>query len=165
MATGREREMACCKVPQDNAALCPRCGVKGRLVLRETMESLLTPEARAHLEDKSYYFDRSPQCEMVYFSNEAHSYFTKDELTVRLGIKETEPPIPMCYCFGHTAEFAREEIARTGSTTIPENIEAQIRAGNCLCEVKNPSGACCLGEVNRVIRQIRKELEREPVVE
>lgn len=160
--------MDCCKAPErKNAARaeadrCPQCGAKGRRVSRETMESLLASEARSRLEDTRYYFDRTPECRVVYFSNEPGSYFTKDELTVRVGIKETAPPIPMCYCFGHTAESAREEIARTGRTTIPEKIQAEIRAGNCRCEVKNPSGSCCLGEVNRVIRAILKELEEEP---
>lgn len=26
---------------------------------------------------------------------------TKEMLTVRVGIKETEDPIPLCYCFGY----------------------------------------------------------------
>jgi hypothetical protein len=123
---------------------------------------LLKPAALQRLADEPYYFDRNPECDVIYFSNEARSYFEKGELTVRVGLKETEAPIPLCYCFGHTAESAREEIVSTGRSTMAERITAELRAGKCSCEVKNPSGKCCLGEVNRAIHRIRKELaERE----
>ena len=98
----------CCKLPEPSPAadgLCRRCGQKARSVLRETMESLLKPEARARLADESYFFDRTPSCGVVYFSNEAESYFHKDELTVRVGLKETASPIPLCYCFGRSTRI------------------------------------------------------------
>lgn len=152
----------CCKIPEPVAAAderCQRCGERGRRVLRETMESLLKPETHERLADEPYYFDRSPECDVVYFSNEAQSYFKKDELTLRVGSKETKDPIPLCYCFGHTAESAREEILNSGRSSVAERITAEVQAGNCSCEVKNPSGKCCLGDVNRAIGEIQKELE------
>jgi hypothetical protein len=140
---------------------CRRCGSKGRPVSRKTMQSLLLPEAVVRLEDGPYHFDASPDCDVVYFSNQTDSYFDKNALAVRVGIKEKEPPVPICYCFGHTADSAREEIVRTGRSTVAQRITQEIRAGRCACEVKNPSGSCCLGEVNRVVGRIRTELERE----
>jgi hypothetical protein len=160
--------MDCCRAPETalkaEPALdrCRECGAKGRRVSAETMESLLKPQALARMRDAAYFFDRSPECAVVYFSNDAESYFAKDELTVRVGIKEKDPPTPLCYCFGHTAESARAELVATGRTTIAEKIEAEIRAGNCSCEVTNPSGSCCLGEVHRAIAEIERELSREP---
>lgn len=155
----------CCKVPETSEApdRCRECGATGRRVLEETMESLLKPEALGRKLDVPYYFDRTPGCNVVYFSNAEASYFMKDDLRVRVGIKETESPIPICYCFGHTAESAREEILITGQSTVAASITAEVQAGNCSCEVKNPSGKCCLGDVNRAIRQIQIELEELPV--
>ena len=154
----------CCKLPEPVAApdrRCRRCGQRGRPVLHETMESLLKPEALRRLADEAYFFDRTPECKVVYFSNEAKSYFHKDDLTVRVGMKETESPIPLCYCFGHTAESVREEIVTTGHSTVAERITAEVQAGKCSCEVKNPSGKCCLGDVNRAIQQIQSEVQPE----
>lgn len=150
----------CCKLPAPSPAadgLCRRCGEKARSVLRETMESLLKPEARARLADEPYFFDRTPSCGVVYFSNEAESYFHKDELTVRVGLKETASPIPLCYCFGRSTESVREEIVATGCSTVVERIIAEVKAGHCSCEVKHPSGKCCLGDLHAAIRQIEKE--------
>ncbi len=74
-------------------------------------------------------------------------------------VKETEPPIALCYCFGHTAESVREELVATGRSTVSERITAEVQADNCSCEVKNPSGTCCLGDVNRAVHQIQNELQ------
>ena len=123
------------------------------------MESLLSPTARGCIQPANYYFDRTPSCDVVYFSNEAGSYFEKQELNVRVGIKESEAPIPICYCFGHTVESAREELSVTGRSTVADRIIKEIQAGRCSCETSNPSGACCLGEVNESIRAIVEELK------
>jgi hypothetical protein len=129
------------------------------------MESLLTPEAAGRLSDEPYFFDRTPSCDVVYFSNEAQSYFHKDALTVRVGLKETESPIALCYCFGHTAESVREEILATGRSSVAGRIAAEVQAGNCSCEVENPSGKCCLGDVNHALEQIQEQLEALPVAQ
>jgi len=129
------------------------------------MESLLKPEALERFADAPYFFDRTPLCDVVYFSNEAQSYFDKDELSVRVGLKETESPIALCYCFGHTAESVREEIVAKGRSTTAEMIMAEVQAGNCSCETKNPSGKCCLGEVYGAVQRIQKELSPEELQE
>ena len=80
---------------------------------------------------------------------------------MRVGLKQKESPIARCYCFGYTAEAVREEIVAQGRSTAAETITAEVQARNCSCEVKNPSGKCCLGEVYEAIQQIQKELSRE----
>ena len=154
----------CCETPEAAAGAddrCRQCGETGRLVLRETMESLLKPEALAHLRGAPYYFDRTPGCKVVYFSNEATSYFEKNSLSVRVSSKETDSSVPLCYCFGHTAETVRDEIIATGRSSVTEKIAAEVQAGNCFCEVRNPSGTCCLGDVNRAVHQIENEVRVE----
>jgi len=157
----------CCKVPEPAVEniddRCHRCGEKGRRVLRETMESLLTAEALERLTGEPYYFDRTPDCDVVYFTNQGPSYFDKESLTVRVGLKEKAPPIPLCYCFGHSEESVREEIVTTGRSTVTDRITAEVQADHCACEIKNPSGKCCLGDVSRAVRRIEKELEEQPV--
>ena len=59
----------------------------------------------------------------------------------------------MCYCFGYTEKSIWEEIRRTGRSTAPQTIAAHVKAGRCGCEVNNPGGSCCLGEVNRVVKE------------
>jgi len=135
--------------------LCPQCKMQGRPVERLTLKSLLRPDALARLEVESdYQFCETPACSIVYFAAQSASVYTKDDLAVRVGRKETEDPIPLCYCFGHTKASVREEIQRTGHSTAPASIAAHIKVGRCGCDVNNPSGTCCLGEVNMVIKEL-----------
>jgi hypothetical protein len=100
--------------------------------------------------DTQYYFCEAADCEVVYFAADVEApRFLRKDLMVRIGAKETADPIPICYCFGFTRQDIWEEIRCTGRSTVAERITAEIAAGRCACEVKNPSGKCCLGDVKQ----------------
>lgn len=44
-----------------------------------------------------------------------------------------------------------QELEETGRTTALKEITIHTKAGRCGCEVNNPEGSCCLGNVNRLI--------------
>ncbi len=143
--------------PQNEAltALCPRCARAGRPVETQTLKALLCPDALARLQvETPYLFCATPSCPLVYFAANASSIYDKDEIEVRVGLKETEAPIPLCYCFGHTQGNVREEIERTGASNVIASITGHIRAGRCGCDVNNPSGTCCLGTITRVVKEM-----------
>lgn len=146
----------CCTLPPvHDPGLCMVCGKRGLPVSRKTLEHLLRPESRVALRDVPYYFCQTPECRIVYFSNDPIHRFTKEDLTVRVGMKESEDPIPICYCFNFTERDILEEVKRNGKSRIFEEIAANVKAGLCACEIKNPSGRCCLGNVQRTIRKAR----------
>jgi hypothetical protein len=97
-------------------------------------------------------FCRTPSCEVIYYAVDGRIARKQDAL-VRVGLKETEDPLPLCYCFGFSRADVEREIAQTSSCTIPERIAAEVRAGRCACEIKNPSGVCCLGEVRAAVAE------------
>ena len=132
--------------------VCLECGGHGQAVERMTLKALLRPDALARLDAGGYRFCPTPRCPVVYFGEGAASVYHKPDLKVRVGRKETDSPIPLCYCFGHTVGSVREEIAATGHSTVVAVITAHIQAGRCGCDVNNPSGHCCLGEVNKAVK-------------
>jgi hypothetical protein len=136
---------------------CPACGVVGRPVGDVTLEAILRPEAVAALLPVERRFCRTPSCSVLYYGPDGQRADKADAL-VRVGVKEANDPIPICYCFGFTRADVREEVARTGASTIPARITAEVRAGRCACERKNPGGTCCLGEVNRVVMEVKDAL-------
>jgi hypothetical protein len=95
-------------------------------------------------------------CAVVYFSDQA--VFTKSDLKVRVGIKETADPIPLCYCFDYSRDDIRRDVEAPGKTSVLEEIKAEVQGGFCACEVKNPSGACCLGDITRAIQAAKKRV-------
>jgi len=121
---------------------------------------LLKPESRPRIPlQEEFYFCRTTTCEVVYFRPE-EALFRKEDLAVKVGLKEpNDPAAPVCYCFGWTPEKIWAEVQATGKSTVVDQIKAQVKAGNCYCEVTNPQGSCCLGNVASTIQ---KELARIP---
>ena len=142
-----------CSIPTSEPEVCPSCGKKGKSVPVLTVKSLVRDHTRV-LASVSYSFCRTADCEVVYFSNQAA--FSKPDLKVRVGIKETADPIPLCYCFDYNREDICRDIEATGETSVLEEIKIEVQGGFCACEVKNPSGTCCLGDITRAIQEAKK---------
>jgi hypothetical protein len=133
-------------------SMCPSCGAAGRTVPDRTLRAFLNPEQALPLLAARPRFCRTPACGVVYYAEDGTS-LDKREVPLRIGLKELRDPLPLCYCFGFSRGDVRAEIAATGTTTIPTRIVEEIRAGRCACQVRNPSGACCLADVNRAVEE------------
>jgi len=141
--------------PQDDPQhACINCKGSSRPVTRKTMLLMLKPERFDGVGESEYRFCSAPDCRVVYFTEGDGATFTTDDMRVRVGLKEKADPIPLCYCFGFDEAGARAEIAATGRCTIPQRISALIKQGMCACPARNPSGACCLGEVNKAVKKL-----------
>ncbi len=144
----------CCSVKGSLAAppvaTCTVNGARSKQVDTVTVKSLVR-QLPLGMPNTQYYFCEAQDCEVVYFALDSQApIFRRRDLLVRVGVKETADPIPVCYCFGFTRKDIRDEVVETGHSTVAERITAEVRAGNCACGVKNPSGKCCLGDVTRV---------------
>lgn len=133
-------------------AHCPVAGKRGKPVPLVTLRSLVLPEHAAGAEGREWFFCDLPDCDVVYFTHDGRT-LDKRALRVRVGLKEKEAPRPVCYCFGHTVESIREEIGRIGRSTVAASIKEKVEAGECSCENLNPKGTCCLGDVNKAVKE------------
>jgi hypothetical protein len=152
----------CCSVNAKPGAApavmaCPVNGARCKQVDMLTVKSLVR-HLPLGMPKTQYYFCEAPGCDAVYFPLDARApLFGCGDLTVRVGAKETADPIPVCYCFGFTRKDIQREVVKTGRSTILGRIMTEVKAGNCACEMKNPSGKCCLGDVTRTVRDGRNE--------
>ncbi|MBI4398304.1 MAG: copper chaperone Copz family protein [Candidatus Omnitrophica bacterium] len=140
----------CCKPKRKARAYCPECANEGKPVKRITLENLL--KALSQIEDEPYWFCATFECPAVYFSSSSKSIFHKLDLKVRVGIKESENPIPLCYCFGWNRKKIWDEIRETGNSTAIESITKEVKAGRCFCERSNPQGTCCLANISNAVK-------------
>lgn len=137
--------------------VCPVSHTKGKAVKLVTLKALLRPEALATLEPKlEHFFCPDPTCEVVYFN--AAQRFTTADVKVRVFQKDAALEVPVCYCFGYTRERLAAELKATGSSQASATIDVYIKAGRCGCELNNPQGACCLGNVNREVATLNQGL-------
>src|SRR5216683_4939613 len=146
----------CCSVRDSSNApavmACPVSGTRSKQVDMLTVKSLVR-QLPLGMPNTQYYFCESSDCAVVYFALDAEApRFRREDLVVRVGAKEKADPIPICYCFGFTRQDIWDEIRSTGKSTVAKRITAEVEAGRCACEIKNPSGKCCLGDVTRAAR-------------
>ncbi|ABS25757.1 copper chaperone Copz family protein [Anaeromyxobacter sp. Fw109-5] len=138
---------------------CPRCGEVGRVVGDETIQTILKPGHAEGLLAVERRFCKTAGCSVLYYGADGR-VVEKEAASVRVGVKETDDPAPLCYCFGFSRADVRRQVAERGDSDIPARITAEVRAGRCSCEVTNPSGTCCLGDVNEAVAEAVKALSR-----
>ena len=157
---GREgEELVEATVTSDKSARsrCINCGTAGRSVERQTILHHVRHENLDRVVDSvAYRFCPDPNCTVVYFGD-CGARLTVGDLRELVTAKIVGDKRPICYCFGFTEGDARQEIARTGTSTLSAQISRLIKAGMCACEVRNPSGECCLGQVKQTVKRLSEE--------
>jgi Zinc binding domain len=139
------------------ATACPECGQTGQPVQGQTVKALLAVTLRA-VRDADYLFCRAQTCPVVYFSSDGRHSFTVGDVRERVFQKEPEAAdMPICYCFRHTVGDLRTGSAEARAAIL-EDINTGIEVGQCACDLRNPQGSCCLGNVRILVRQFDRRV-------
>lgn len=156
---------AACDLPAQNFKLsprainaCPECGNAGKAVQGQTVKLLLSVSLRL-LQDGNYLFCRTQSCPVVYFSTDSKQVFMVEQVREQVYQKGPDTKdVLVCYCFYHTVgELSVAPPDR--HVAIINDINTGINTGQCACDLRNPQGSCCLGNVRALI----KRLEKPPV--
>lgn len=140
-------------------AVCPTNGKAGKPIDTQTVKSMLMLPLTA-IRQTQYYFCREADCPTVYYSKDGTQTFTETDLRERVYQKhEQDENVLVCYCFQYSPARIREELRAAGKTTVSDSIHLGIQAGQCACDIRNPQGSCCLGNVNSLIKRIQKEMD------
>jgi len=150
---------ACCEpgTMADRQA-CPSCGVAGRPLARPTVQALLEPLALRRLRESGLSFCATSTCPVVYFGVD-QSFLASD---VRVPVWQKEPvgDRMICYCFGENETDIRTEHEIGGVSDAVSCVRQHIAAGRCACEVRNPRGTCCLGDVIAAVKRIQDSVAK-----
>src|SRR5439155_7474024 len=129
------------------------CGERGAPVQLQTVKALLTEAALRRLQLTPYRFCGNRTCDVVYFGD-AGERFGSHGLRLPVWQKEPVGARLLCYCFGETEAVIRAELVEYGQTAVVDRIREHIAAQRCACDIRNPSGACCLGDVMAAVTHI-----------
>jgi hypothetical protein len=154
----------CCSKPAPadthHVTACGVCLMSGARVASSTVKALLTEVALRRFEPADYRLCSSAGCDVTYYADRGPTFSTRD-VRARPWRKEPRGARTVCYCFGENEADIADEFERTGSSRAVERVRAHIRAGRCACEVRNPSGACCLGDVSAAVERMRQQISKE----
>ena len=133
---------------------CPDCLRTGKPVNPLTLKALLAVPL-TEVREVDYGFCRTQDCPVVYYSADGQQRFLERDLRERVSQKHpADEDVFVCYCFRHTLQSIRREAAATGESTVVAAITAGIKAGQCACDIRNPQGSCCLGNVRTVVASL-----------
>lgn len=146
-------DCCCSSVAESGAVPCATCPERGAPVQLQTVKALLTEVALRRLQVTHYRFCAHPACETVYFGDAGDRFCTND-IRVPVWQKQPDGVRLLCYCFGETDAGIRSELVEHGRTNVVERIREHIAAQRCACDIRNPRGACCLGDVMAAVKRI-----------
>ncbi len=136
-----------------HAVQCPQCGVAGRTVAIQTVRALVTVSLR-NLEPDGYRFCANPDCAIVYYTDKHLQSISSDQIRELVYQKAAgREHTLICYCFQHTVGALRFGDGAQ-RTLILADIRLGIREGQCACDMRNPQGRCCLGNIQHLIQQV-----------
>jgi hypothetical protein len=146
------------RMPRVEAAACPTNQRIGRRVDSLTLKALLAVSL-TEVRPIEYRFCREADCPTVYYSADGTQCFEESALRERVFQKHpTDDDVWICYCFRHTLGTLRAELAETGNSMVVEAITAAIQAEQCACDIRNPQGTCCLGNVRAAVKKLKAGL-------
>ena len=143
----------CCNIDNASAVACPACGETGPVVGAAPV--------RAHRSDAAegaWQHCATVGCRVVFHLN--GEAVTERDVVAQVGVKGTDKPEPVCFCFAHTREaIAVDLVEHDDTSTIKDSIKVAVADGLCACEHLNPDGSCCLAAVHRTIKSMRADTD------
>ena len=119
----------------------------------QTVKALLSVTLR-EVQSSEYLFCRNEICPVVYFSADGQQSFTTEHIRELVYQKQPDrDDVFICYCFRHTVGELRAA-SHVTRASILEDINAGIAADQCACDLRNPQGSCCLGNVRERIKRL-----------
>ena len=146
----------CCTVPAETNApgVCPRCDSRGQSVAWRTVAALTNVAVPPR---QNFWLCRDADCDVVYFGD-AGSCLGLSDLRVEPGFKASSKDHLVCYCFLYRRADIETELRKASKSTVFDRIQEEVKARNCVCDVRNPTGLCCLREVREETARLREAL-------
>jgi hypothetical protein len=135
---------------------CPVSNKPGKAVQIQTVKAQLKVSLRL-VRETEYFFCVDKDCPVVYFSADGVQTFTVDDLREPVYQKGPETPeVLVCYCFRHTVGSITKATTEQRQAILAD-IKEGTQADQCACDLRNPQGNCCLGNVSKLIKPLRTD--------
>lgn len=138
---------------------CPVCGQRGKPVNTQTIKGVLSTTLEIIQPDNPYLYCRTEDCRVVYFHKDGEQIIEASDLRVKVYHKSPgEGQTPICFCFDHSVGDLKQDYLETQGKKIVDQINLGIKKEQCGCDIRNPEGVCCLGNVRRHINKLEEKM-------
>lgn len=129
----------CCTVKDNKSsapkdAVCPANGKRYKQVKLKTILHHVTHPWCRTFSQQAYYYCDDPECEVVYFG-EDRSTINSDDMRIDSQTRKNT----ICYCFDVSSDDLADNREKCKAFVVE-----QTKHSTCDCEIRNPSGKCCL---------------------
>lgn len=136
----------CCSNNSSPAALeCPLCGMWCKKISMKTIFHQVKFPDILDIDNDSYFYCSDMGCSVAYFSQEGKT-ISKNQLRVFTELENNK----LCYCFDINTEQYLNSLKNGTAETIKNFVIQKTKAGECACEIRNPSGQCCLANFKQL---------------
>jgi hypothetical protein len=136
--------------PDEPDPRCPGCDVPGQTVERNTVLAQVPADTAISLAESAFYC-ANPRCDVGYFDAYGNRIAAR---LLRHPSYPKDPSAPVCRCFGVTAQQIESD-ARAGDATGVRALIARAQSPAARCSELNPSGQCCVPQVQRIFLRHR----------
>ncbi|MDF1583786.1 MAG: hypothetical protein RQ733_09225 [Methyloprofundus sp.] len=130
---------------------CPECHQYCKNISLKTIYHHVKFSENQAILAGDYYFCANKSCAVAYFLATG-SLFPKRLLISAQAIEEDR----LCYCFDISEAEYRAALEDGSAEMIKNFVIAQTKMALCACEVRNPSGQCCLATFKRLEKDARR---------
>lgn len=128
---------------------CPQCNLSCKSVEMRTLYHHVKSPKNLNIIADNYFFCTDKACSVGYFSQD-------DRKIPLLDLRSFEDinSDQICYCFDINKTSYLAALTDQSADSLINFIIEKTKSGDCACEIRNPSGRCCLAK----FKQLEKSL-------
>lgn len=151
---------SCCSVPQvekiSTDTKCPTCDQEGKQVELLTIRSMTRRDFPHYGELTKGFLCLNPDDSTVYYFSNLGFTISQSDVVTDIGFKTNSNTKTICYCFRHTKQEIIDDYLINNESNIEMDVRKKVKEKLCTCEVSNPKGKCCLGDIRTVIKGVEE---------
>ena len=137
---------SCCSGSSNSSVqACPQCSELNKKVTMKTIFHQVKFPDILEVETNNYYYCADNNCSVGYFSQQGKTIY-KNQLRAFSEAENNK----LCYCFDVNTEQYVNSLKDGSAVTIKKFVMQKTKAGDCACEIRNPSGHCCLANFKQL---------------
>ena len=134
----------CCSTRKITKTNCPKCDETCKSISQSTVLQHLSYPFNFDVDTDDFFYCSNNLCNISYFSTSG-SLFSTSQVRDKVALQQGW----LCYCFDISQKQYQHALENNTASKIKNFVVAKTKAHQCACEIRNPSGQCCLADFKK----------------